>query len=371
MITKENKYAIKIKKRIRIIVYPFFIMLLAILGTSCVQQRTLPTESPNISPRVTGNVNNESNTNSSSSQKSINNTQDSNKKVSIENRPNASNNLLQAHNYVLNLMADNDEALLNGNPVTLPTSPFVQNGTFYIPLEAVTKLLGGTYSFEDNIATIILFGNTTKYQIGSRSIIANGKTYVVSGSREFFGEKNSDTPIAVDEKYVPVVSNGTVFIPADFDGHYPYNGINAGVRQYPESRMVILGGFENERGINEIKLKDSYDDLPVSFRSQLQYIGVVGEVINYSIEEYKNDDLNLYVMRINKPYDDVEGMNGKVCAIKVLRNRYSTPRGLKTGDSAYRAWRLYGYEGFTSSFFYKVDSGTVSSFTFYTNYYGG
>lgn len=93
-------------------------------------------------------------------------------------------------------------------------------------------------------------------------------------------------------------------------------------------------------------------------------------MINYSIEEYKNDDLEVYVMRVNKPHDDIEDMDGKVCAIKVVGYHYSTPRGLKTGDNAYRAWRLYGYQGFTSSFFYKVEGGTVSSFTFYTRYYG-
>jgi hypothetical protein len=366
----RNKYAIKIKKRIKIIVYPFLLMLLAIYGTSCAQQRTPPAESPNISQSITENDKNESNANSSSSLKPANNkTQNADEKVNIENMTNTS----LSHNYVLSLLADNNEALLNGEPLTLPTSPIIQNGTFYIPLEAVTKLLGGTYSFENNIATIELFGNTTKYQIGSRSINVNEKTYVVSGSRRFFGKKDFGEDVTIDEKYVPVVSNGTVFIPVNFEtADCPYNGIDA-ARQYPESRMVILGEFKNERGINEVKLRDSYDNLPANFKSQLNYTGVVGEVINYNIEEYKNDDVEVYVMRIKKPNNDLEDMDGKVCAIResfTSGNCYSTPRGLKTGDSAYRAWRLYGYEGFTNSFSYKVEGGTVSSFTFYTNYYG-
>ncbi len=360
---------LKKEKRIKIIIFPYLLIFFATLGTACVQQRTSPTESHNISQSITENVNNESNANSSSSLKPANNNaQSANKKVNVE-----------ARNYVLSLIADNDEALLNGEAVTLPTPPFIQNDTFYIPLKAVAELLGGTYSFEGDIATIELFGSTTKYQIGSRSVIINGETYVVSGERLLFNKDETfNTTVAVDEKYVPIVSNNVVFIPVNFTARiYPINVPDNGIYttcEHPESRMVILGGLENERGINEVKLKDSYDDLSASFRSQLQSAGVVGEVINYSIEEYKNDDVEVYVMRINKPYDDIEDMDGKVCAIRESfssGNRYSTPRGLKTGDTAYRAWRLYGYEGFTNSFSYKVEGGLVSSFTFYTRYYGG
>jgi hypothetical protein len=137
MATKENKNAIKFKKRIKIIIYPFLIMLFVILETACVQQRTPPVESPDISQGITENVNSGSNANFSSNPKPVNNNvQNADEKVNIE-----------THYYVLSLTADNDEALLNGEPVTLSTPPFVQNGTFFIPLEAVTKLLGGTYSF--------------------------------------------------------------------------------------------------------------------------------------------------------------------------------------------------------------------------------
>ena len=283
-------------------------------------------------------------------------------KVSIGN----SKNLQSNDGYVLTLVADNDEALLNGKSVTLPAPPFIQNGIFYMPLEAVTKLLGGIYSFENDIATTALFGCITQYRISSRTVSINGSSYEVSGSRYDFN-KTWDT-VAIDDKYVPIELNGTVFVPTDFPTS-PYNGIND-VRPCPESRMVILGGYENERGVNEVKLMDSYDSLPEEFKSQLTPLGVVGEVINYSIEEYKNDDLQVYVMRINEPYEDMENMDGRVCAINVVGSGYSTPRGLKTGDSNNRAWLLYGYERFTDSFSYTVDGGSVTSFTFYTHYYG-
>jgi len=270
------------------------------------------------------------------------------------------------------LVADNTDALLNGESKSLTAPPFIQNGIFFIPLKSVTELLGGTYSFENDIATVELSGNTTKYQIGSHAVIINGEAFEVSGSRTDFTKEWAS--VEIDDNYVPLVSNNTVFIPSNFTERcYPSSGSPsiASARECPISRMVILGGFENERGVNEVKLMDFYDTLPEDFKSHLKYAGVVGEVINYSIEEYKNDDLQVYVMRINKPNIDIEGMDGRVCAINVVGNSYSTSRGLKTGDSKDRAWLLYGYERFTGSFSYKVDDGLVTSFTFYTRYYGG
>lgn len=286
-----------------------------------------------------------------------------NRKVSIRN----SKSLQTNDGYALTLVADNTEALLNGESKALATPPFIQSGIFYMPLEAITKLLGGTYFFKNDIVSIELFGNITQYRIGSRTVSINGSFYEVSGSRFDFS-KAWDT-VAIDDKYVPIELNGTVFVPSSFPVS-PYNGIND-VRPCPESRMVIIGGFKNERGVSEVKLMDSYDSLPENFKSQLKYAGVVGEVINYDIEEYKNDDLQVYVMRINEPYEDMESMDGRVCAINVVGSGYSTPRGLKIGDSENRAWLLYGYERFTGSFSYKVNDGLVASFTFYTRYYGG
>jgi hypothetical protein len=276
-----------------------------------------------------------------------------------------------ADGYALSLTADSSEALLNGYSVILPNPPFIQNDTFYIPLEEVTELLGGTYFFDYDIAIIKLYGHTTQYQIGSHSIVYDGEAYMAHKVRYSFGKENDEPEyVAVDEKYAPILYDGTVFIPFDFKGYQApeYSSWKA----YPASRMVINSRFSNdERSIGDVRLRISYDDLSSDFKSKLNYAGVVCEVINYNVEEYKNDGLSVYVMRINKPpYDDVEGMDGRVCAIKVSGNHYSTPRGLKPGDSEDRLWRLYGNETFTSSFYCTVEGGKVSSIVFHTNYYG-
>ena len=277
------------------------------------------------------------------------------------------NHNISPHNFVLTLIADKNEALLNGELVALSATPFIQNDIFYIPLKEITIMLGGKYSFKNNIATIELFNNTTKYQIGSRSLIVNGETYEVSVLNRNCSASNDS--LTVDENFVPLILEGTVYIPVNFTADYCPN-IIAAVREYPGAKMVILGGFENERGVNEVKIRDDYDNLPEDIKSQLNYAGVIGEVINYSIEEYKNDDLEVYVMRINESYEDMDDMDGRVCAIHVVGDRYSTPRGLKTGDSEDRIWLLYGDERFLGFFFYKANDRTIKSFTFCTNYFG-
>ena len=74
-------------------------------------------------------------------------------------------------------------------------------------------------------------------------------------------------------------------------------------------------------------------------------------MLNYYIEMYLCEGTEVYVMRCPDGQEDVEGMNGKVAAIRLSGGTaYRTPRGLTVGDTAYRAWLLYGKCAFTSSF---------------------
>lgn len=286
-------------------------------------------------------------------------------KVVIKSTP------IEPYSYAVTLIADCNTAYFNGIPITLSAQPFIKNDIFYIPLEPVTKLLGGTYSFENNVAAIELFGDTYKYQISSRSIIINGETYTISGSKALFKFPEEYKP--VDDNYVPVIINDTVYIPSQFIVEYecPYS-ILAGIYEYPQSRSIILGNFwgKDERGIREVKLEDIFNDLPDYFRAKLNYDGVVGEVLNYNIEKYANYDLEVYVMRLKEPSsEDIELIDGRVCTIKINHN-YRTLRGLSPAESAYRAWLLYGYHDPAYSISYKVKGGYVDTIIFYTRYYG-
>ena len=88
-----------------------------------------------------------------------------------------------ADEFTLTLRADKNEALLNGEACILPTRPFIDKDTFYVPLESVTKLLGGNYSFEGDTAKSELFGVTSEYCIGSQTMVRDGEIREFTGNR--------------------------------------------------------------------------------------------------------------------------------------------------------------------------------------------
>lgn len=271
--------------------------------------------------------------------------------------------------YVLTLLAGRSEAFLNGIAVALSAAPFVENGIFYIPLKDVTKLLGGTYSFDGQTATVTFRGDTTRYTVGSSSLTVNGETDQAKTPYYTFATDSREESAGIG--FTPILSGGAVFLPDQFFGsRCPGNSVLNGLREYPESGMVILGGFEQEQGVREVKLLNRYDTLPASFRTRLRSEGVVGEVLNYNIEAYQGDGLDVYVMRRKAGTEDSERMDGRVCAIRADDPTYSTRRGLRVGNSVYRAWLLYGYDNLTYSFYYTESGGKVASMVFYTRYYG-
>jgi len=276
--------------------------------------------------------------------------------------------------YSLTLIAGSNDALYNGETVALSAQPFVQNDTFYIPLKAVTELLGGLYSFEDNTATIELSGVTTKYQIGSHSVVVDGETYEVSGDRDSFSA--SEAAVTIDDEFAPMIYDETVYVPDNYCYEifqYPNSSLDYAT-EYPESNMIIMGGYINEYGTNDVKLNYDYDLLSDDFKAQLENRGIVDEIdgLDYNVEEYANSGIEVYVMRLkDELHEDVEGMDGRVCAIRITGYQYNTVRGLTPYDTVYRAWLSYGRGIEGIGFSYKAEGGYVGSITFSTHYYGG
>ena len=272
--------------------------------------------------------------------------------------------------FSLTLRADTKEALLNGEKHYLSASPFLKKDTFYIPLESVTKLLGGDWSFEDNTAKTELFGVLSEYRIGSHTIVRDGETLEIAGDRRSFN--TSGVPIPVDEEFVPVIVDGEVYIPYDFS-EFASPRYTKSTQKHPELGMVIMGSFRNELGVEEIKVGYVYDYISDDIKSELSYGGVAGEVINYDIEKYFNKELEVFVMRSKSPDDDLEGMDGKVCAIKVTGIRFKTPRGLRIGDLDSHAIALYGDLRVTLNMVNELSceivGGIVTSISFSSRYY--
>ena len=163
-----------------------------------------------------------------------------------------------------------------------------------------------------------------------------------------------------------------VYIPYEFT-EFAEPKYTKSTQKYPEFGMVIMGSFRNELGVHEIKLGYFYENISDEIASELSYGGVVDEVINYEIEKYFSEDIEVYVMCIKPYYDDLEGMDGKICAIKITGKRFSTPRGLEVGDSAKHAIALYGDLNKTlnliNTLSCETESGIVTSIGFSSRYY--
>ena len=237
--------------------------------------------------------------------------------------------------FVITLLEGQTTAMVNGTEAQLSVAPFLQNGSFYYPLADVVRLIGGGFSQDGNTATIQLFGTTVKYTADDPEVIVNGTSYRNNYRLLRFAQDSDEESGAIP----PQLLNGTLFVPHD----------------------LCPGGCPNF----------GLDQLPDETRAPFQSQGVAGTVLNYYIEMYLCEGTEVYVMRCPDGQEDVEGMNGKVAAIRLSGGTaYRTPRGLTVGDTAYRAWLLYGKCAFTSSFYYQVEDGYVSTIVFHTRYWG-
>lgn len=269
--------------------------------------------------------------------------------------------------FVITLLEGQTTAMVNGTEAQLSTAPFLQNGSFYYPLADVFQLIGGGFSQEGDTATIQLFGTTVTYTAGSPDVTVNGTSYRNDHRLLRFAQTSDEETGAVS----PLLIDGTLFVPHDLcPGGCPNFGLNV-TQEAPEAHMLILGGYADELGTETVHLYDSFDQLPAETKARFQSQGVTGTVLNYSIETYSREGTEVYVMRCPDGQEDAEGMDGKVAAIRLSSGTADrTPRGLTVGDSAYRAWLLYGTCAFSNSFYYQVEDGFVSSIVFYTRYWG-
>lgn len=79
----------------------------------------------------------------------------------------------------------------------------------------------------------------------------------------------------------------------------------------------------------------------------------------------------IYVMDAWEVFESAS--NGSICRIGVISERYPSARGLLVGDGAERAELLYGgieHLDQTKNLHIKVEHGKVTSFAFYTRFWG-
>lgn len=278
--------------------------------------------------------------------------------------------------FFMSLFEGHTTVLLNGEERELTVAPFIHNESFYYPLEDVVELLGGGFSQQGDTATIKLFGVTAQYTAGQPEVVINGEPYRNDYRLQGYSGQTDN------EDLRPLMVEGKMFIPHDI---HPYDSPSFGLnitRAVPEAHMLMLGHPEGsdgrQLGIEDIRLYDAFEELPEEVKAEYEYQGVVATVLEYEVEEYRNFSAQVYVLRVMEGCEDVEQMDGRVAAIRIFRGddgtdeeAESTIRGLKVGDSPFRAWLLYGNETFTNQFYYKVEDGFIDSIVYYTRYFGG
>lgn len=270
--------------------------------------------------------------------------------------------------FSLTLIDGHQEALLNGDTVSLEGAPFVSGGAFYYPLQPVVEMLGGTYTEQGDVAEVCLFGHEITFQTRTTIVSVDGTEY--EGPEEMCGFSLERESVQLGGDITPQLFQGIFYVPYGMiPKECPDFCLNH-AREDPEAGTIIFSsGIQNESGVDAVKLRDDYLALGEDFRTSLKDVGAVGKVIGYDIEKYQNDDIEVYVMRNSNNEEDAENMDGKVCAIRLLSSKYATPRGLRVGDSPYRACLLYSRDSLDYTFSYSVEDGAVASISFYTNYF--
>lgn len=263
--------------------------------------------------------------------------------------------------FFLSLTTGDPTAYLNGNAVPVTDVPLTIDNILYIPLEQVVLLLGGHFTQEEDTVTVELAQLIAQYTLGSRELVLDGIHYQAHGGTDA-------------ESQVPVLIDGVFYVPAEFTAGlshaYPLNT----AQLTPEGLTVFYSNydFQQELTVNGIALGSCFEELSPEQKQMFGSVGIVytNEELGYQIEGYTCDGMELYVIRVPEGQTGMESDDGTVGAIHVTGYQFPTARGLVVTDTPYTAWRLYGGEGFTNHFQYRVDNGRVASYTFYSRYYG-
>lgn len=148
----------------------------------------------------------------------------------------------------------------------------------------------------------------------------------------------------------PLRNHGIVYFPLGFTGMDAPDRYETGLSSvvYADGTSVIFSTVQEEDCLIDTESTDStitagmpFAALPGQIRSELQKCDDVGTVLNYAIDHYRSDDLDLSVMRLLSGEDE-ENMADKICRAAARTARFRTPCGLRVGDGKAKIELLYG-----------------------------
>lgn len=250
----------------------------------------------------------------------------------------------------LTLTAGKNTAYLNGELYDLQIKPYIDNGIFYLPMQEIVTMMGGNYREKNNVIEIEFPTYKAKYTIGKRSYMVNGIKIQADAPILHFGGTAKRATYIESTNQTLLRRNGSVYFPLGFTGLYAPDRYAVGLNSvvYAGDTKVILSTVQDDYCLIDtespnttISTHISFEMLSDNIKTELRKCEDTGNVLNYNIEHYKSDDLNVYVMRLASGEDE-ENMDDKICRITTQSARFCTPRGLRVGDNKSRINLLYG-----------------------------
>lgn len=239
--------------------------------------------------------------------------------------------------YILSLQADDCTALLTmtgrptvtAEPVTLSAPPRILEDTFYFPLTDVVSVLGGSCQINGTTVQVSLFGQETSFTAGESTAQWNGAPW---------------TP--EDSAAVPRQWEGRLYLPLSYARLLlPEDALSTRTLEDPEHGIAILGGeLSADVTLAGLQPFGKYQDLPEEVRRDMRETKLYSDPYEdgaFDMVQYENGNLRLYVLQKHPGGPELSEI-GNFCGIELLSDAQATPRGLRVGDTAEQARRLYG-----------------------------
>lgn len=278
--------------------------------------------------------------------------------------------------WTLTLTAGKNLAYRNGEAFELSSAPYIQDHTFYFPLQEVTEALGGTYREYGDRATVKFPSYTAEYYVGKNTYTVNGENVVADTPVRCFPANPSGIYSNAANDQTPVRHDGILYFPLGFTGLDAPDRYAPGISslRYAAEKTVILSTVQSDDCLidstdpkNRLTTGMAFSDLPGDIYAELQPSEETAYVLNYAIENYQSSDLKVSVMHLLAGEDE-ENMDGKICNIVAHSPRFRTPRGLKMGDAEQSIAILYG--AWDDPFFiFSTENSCVNAIELRGNYY--
>ena len=229
----------------------------------------------------------------------------------------------------------------------LAGKPYIQDHTFYVPLQEVTEALGGTYREYGDTAKVEFSAYTAEYLVGKNNYAINGEDVVADAPVRCFPADSSGTYYDAAADRTPVRHDGMIYFPLGFTGVDAPDRYAPGINslRYAADKMVIISTVQNDDCLidstnpeKRLATGMAFSELPRDISAELQPSDDKAYVLNYVIE------------------------------ITACSPRFRTPRGLKAGDTEQSIAILYG--AWDNPFLvFSTENDRVATIELRKNYY--